>query len=212
MSTPDPAGTLAAARPASLEERVDAALDVCDDVLTVLPALAERLERLERTRAATAGERRSDFRFESYPTPKTAKAAADQRARCDAAWARLTDWVDWLVATYRLTSVVPPCWPEHPAVREELVSLRVAWVGAWADNAAPDAPSAWQDRLFKARARLADGNWGRPRCDGDHDGSGLDTPEQYRQWTGHPARDTALATVRDRTRAALPAPAAGGDL
>jgi hypothetical protein len=197
-------------RPASLEERVDAALDVCDDILAVLPHLVQRLDKLEQAQPTPApGERRSDFRFESYTAPTTEDEHAQQRRRVRNAWQRLTGWVDWLVATYRLTSVIPPCWPEHPAIAEELTSLFVAWIGAWLDSAGPDAPAAWQRRLHEAKARLADGNWGTPRCDGHHDGTGLDLADHYQTWHHNPARAKALIAARDRSLTGLPAAAAG---
>lgn len=198
-------------RPASLDERVDAALDVADDLLTVLPRIVERLETLEQQHApAEPGERRSDFRFDSYPAPDTEGEHQQQRTRVRDAWDRLTSWVDWLVATYRLTSVIPACWPEHPAIIEELVSLRVAWVGAWLDSAGPDAPAAWQHRLHETKARLTDGNWGSSRCSGQHDGTGLDLADHYHIWRSNPAHDKALIAARDRTLAALPAPTSSG--
>lgn len=195
--TPEP-------RPASLDERVDAALDVCDDLLTVIPRIVERLDGLEQQQApGEPGERRSDFRFGHYPTPQSETEHQEQRQRMRDAWDRLTAWVDWLVATYRLTSVVPACWPEHRAIVEELVSLRVAWVAAWQDTAGPDAPAAWQRRLHETSARLADGNWGVPRCDGHHDGTGLDLADHYRTWRTNPAGDKALIAARDRSLDAL---------
>lgn len=189
---------------ASLEERVDAALDVAEDMLTVLPQLVRRLENLERGQPQPAqGEQRSNFRFESYPAPANQEEHAEQMQRIRDAWHKLSGWGDWLIATYRLTSVVPPCWPEHAALVEELASLYIAWVGAWLDTAGPDAPAAWQRRLHETKTRLTDGNWGTPRCDGYHDGTGLDLADHFYTWRANPARDKALIAARDRTLAAL---------
>lgn len=200
-----------AARPATLDERVDAALDVASDLLTVLPRIIARLETLEQHQSpAEPGEQRSDYRFDSYPTRDTQAEHQYQQAQVRHAWDRLAGWVDWLVATYRLTSVIPACWPEHPALIEELVSLRVAWTGAWQDSAGPDAPAAWQRRLHETKARLADGNWGSPRCDGQHDGTGLDLPDHYHTWRNNPTHEKALIAARDRTLAALPSPTGSG--
>lgn len=199
-------------RPASLDERVDAALDVCDDLLTVLPRLVERLDTLEQQQSpGEPGEQRSDFRVDHYPVPHTEADHQQQRRRVQDAWDRLVGWVDWLVATYRLTSVIPACWPEHPAIVEELVGLRVAWITAWQDTASADAPAAWQRRLHETKARLADGNWGVPRCDGHHDGTGVDLADHYHAWRINPVRDKAQIAARDRSLATLPTPATGGD-
>lgn len=198
-------------RPAALDERVDAALDVCDDLLKVLPQLVRRLDKLEQAQPTpAAGERRSDFRFESYPVPTSDDEHAKQQRQVRQAWQRLAGWVDWLAATYRLTSVIPACWPEHPVIVEELKALFVAWVGAWLDSAGPDAPAAWQRRLHDAKARLADGNWGTPRCDGHHDGTGLDLADHYDSWQASSARDKALIAARDRSLAALANSGEGG--
>ncbi|HEX5117842.1 MAG TPA: hypothetical protein VFW65_21885 [Pseudonocardiaceae bacterium] len=185
---------------------------MCDDLLTVLPRLVERLDALEqRQSTGEPSERRSDFRIDHYPVPDTADEREEQHQRVRNAWCRLAAWVDWLVATYRLTSVIPACWPEHPAIVEELVGLRVAWVAAWQDTASADAPAAWQRRLHETKARLVDGNWGVPRCDGHHDSSGLDLADHYHTWHTHPARDKALIAARDRSITTLPAPTIGGD-
>lgn len=210
MTTTDQAA--ADQRPASVEERVDAALDVCDDLLTVLPRLIQRMDTLEQARSALSpGDQASDFRFESYPAPSNQDEHNGQVARVREVWQRLTEWVDWLVATYRLTSVIPACWPEHPAVVEELKALFVAWAGAWLGGAGADAPAGWQRRLHDAKARLADGNWGTPRCCGDHDGTGLDLADHFESWRVNPARDKAIIAARDRSIAALPAVADGGE-
>jgi hypothetical protein len=189
----DPAG--GADREATLEERVNAALDTCNDVLDaleVLPGLLQRVKQLEGNRGSggDAGEAseavaRSDYRFEAYPTPADEAEQEQSRQRATLAWAQLLPWVRWLVATFRLSSVVPACWPLHPAVREELISLRVSWADAWADDAPADAPLVWLERLERARARLGDGNWGMARCDGIHHASGLDNASIYQQWQGH---------------------------
>ena len=36
---------------------------------------------------------------------------------------QLGEWVAWLVARYDLASQVPPCWPLHPALLDELKAL-----------------------------------------------------------------------------------------
>jgi hypothetical protein len=38
-------------------------------------------------------------------------------------WADLGKWVSWFVDRYHLADVVPPCWPRHPALVDELIAL-----------------------------------------------------------------------------------------
>lgn len=41
----------------------------------------------------------------------------------DVSWDDLIQWAEWIIATYRLGRYIPPCWPEHPGVVQELRSL-----------------------------------------------------------------------------------------
>ncbi|GAA3819263.1 hypothetical protein GCM10022273_32300 [Cellulomonas soli] len=66
-------------------------------------------------------------------------------------------WVDWLIDRYRLDQrVIPPCWHEHPELLEELAALHLAWQGAFASTAAPDAPLHWHEHFAAATSRLGD--------------------------------------------------------
>lgn len=189
--------------PATLAEQAAAALTVSEDVLEVLEDVVQRLTAVEDTitehqRRGTGDEKRTDFRFELYPGAKTDKDQAAQVARVRAAWQRLDAWVTWLTGTYRLTSVIPPCWADHTVLREELIGLRVAWTGAWSPRGSHEAVVIWHEKLWQARTRLLDGNWGKARCDGSHDDSGIDLAESYRSWTADVRRDRALIVARDR--------------
>jgi hypothetical protein len=186
-------------RPATLAEQAAAALDVSRDVLTALEELVKRIDALEQAREAGKGlETRTDFRFEQYPPAKTDGDRHSQLERVRRAWQRLDAWVDWLVATYKLTAVIPPCWPEHPTVREELIGLRVAWTGAWTNRASHEAIVIFHEKLTNARNRLLDGNWGNPRCAGQHAETGLDQADQFHAWAATDSRSRALITARDR--------------
>ena len=190
--------------PASLAEQAAAALDVSNDVLTILEQLVPRIEALEQTHQSGVGtENRSDFRFEHYPPVETENDQYAQITRALAAWQRLDSWVDWLVATYKLTAIIPPCWPAHPTVREELIGLRVAWTGAWSPRASDEAIVIFHEKLANARTRLLDGNWGNPRCAGQHDNTGLDLAEQYQAWAATDGRTRALTAARAHAIAQL---------
>lgn len=199
---PPPDQPAAEERPASLAEQAAAALDVSADVLTVLEEVVKRIEALEHAKQSGVGaENRGDYRFEHYPPADTDNDQYGQVRRALAAWERLDAWVDWLVATYKLTAVIPPCWPEHPTIREELIGLRVAWTGAWSPHATGDAIVIFHEKLANARTRLLDGNWGHPRCPGQHDDSGLDLAEQYQAWAATEGCNRALIAARDRALA-----------
>lgn len=191
-------------KPAPLADQVQAALDVCDEVVTVLDDVVRRVTVLEGQRRGGAGpENRAHYRFEFYPPAENTEDEGAQLKKVLGAWQRLDEWVSWLVATYKLTSVVPPCWPEHPGLREELIGLRVAWAGAWTPGSSHEAIVIWHEKLFHARTRMLDGNWGCPRCDSRHDDSGVELAETYHAWTDDPRRSPALIAARDRSIATV---------
>jgi hypothetical protein len=71
--------------------------------------------------------------------------------------ADLRRWVVWLVERYPLDHrTVPDCWPQHAELIEELSALHLAWEGAFATTAPPDAPLQWHERFATARQRLAE--------------------------------------------------------
>lgn len=47
-------------------------------------------------------------------------------------WVELIDWVDWMQTVYAPKSSwwLPPCWPRHPGVVEELAAVHTAWIHA----------------------------------------------------------------------------------
>ncbi len=192
--------------PASLSDQVNACLDVCQMLVESLPPLIDRIVALEKKPKAQPGVRRSDYRFERYPVPADAEEAREQRERVEAAYSALSRWVDWVVATYRMTTEIPACWPEHGVLIEELAALFVSFIGAWQDNASPDAPAAFNERLHRAKTRLGEGNWGIPRCASQHDNTGRDNPQLFKQWATRHAKEAALMAACERTVRALPAP------
>lgn len=221
MTTAEGSGAAGADREAPLDERANEALDTADGVLDMvgalhhrvvateailtqeMPSIDGRLEKLEAKRKGAPGERRSDYRFELYPAAADETELAHQVKHATDALARLAAWVDWLVATYRLTTVVPACWAEHATVFEELVGLLVAWVAAWSDAAGADAVVLWHERLSKAKARLSDGNWGKRQCSGEHDGTGLDLADHFNPWAQNPRKAAALTAAQHRAAATI---------
>jgi hypothetical protein len=58
----------------------------------------------------------------------------------DAWWADLSSWASWTITTFRLTRVFPPCWPQHPALVEELMALWMHWQAVWLPATDATAP------------------------------------------------------------------------
>ncbi|MQA03544.1 MAG: hypothetical protein GEV07_12765 [Streptosporangiales bacterium] len=79
-------------------------------------------------------------------------------------WYELINWVDWMQQAYSLSGQtydpVPPCWPAHQNVVEELAALQASWKAAMVDDVdgagASDASLYWHDRwLYPTRERLS---------------------------------------------------------
>jgi len=91
----------------------------------------------------------------------------------------LDAWLRWFVPRYNLTSLVPPCWTQHPPMVEELSALYAAWRGAYSDPAAnPDAGLTWHEQLDRWRARWA--NWNPDNCNVN-----VHRPTVEVEWSGH---------------------------
>lgn len=79
-----------------------------------------------------------------------------ERVAPEVAWAaqlELAAWVPWLVATFGLESEIPPCWPRHDGLSEELAGLYLGWIGAWSTDSDPAGPLVWHERLYRFRDR-----------------------------------------------------------
>lgn len=69
----------------------------------------------------------------------------------------LTTWLDWLIATHAVDHrTIPPCWPQHPGLVEELSALQTAWHTAYAASAPGTAPLDWHTRFDACRQRLTE--------------------------------------------------------
>lgn len=135
-----------------------------------LPELADRLAAFEDTVADTfealgtsvqaLQERATDAAGAAGSGGRGPRRWAERATAED--WHRLADWVDALNADYSLESsvLVPPCWPAHPGVVEELAGMWRAWFAAQRadEDAAGDGSAelaAWHDRwLWPALRRI----------------------------------------------------------
>ncbi|TCO41028.1 hypothetical protein EV646_116119 [Kribbella antiqua] len=70
---------------------------------------------------------------------------------------RLAEWVAWVIHRYRVDhKTIPPCWPEHGALVEELSALRTYWESCYQDDANPADPLAFHRDLTLTLRRLRD--------------------------------------------------------
>lgn len=133
----------------------DARYDAMGDQLA---ELATRLDEVDRGGGGQADGGGGDGGLD--PTkfqPWSARATAQD-------WYELINWVDWMQQAYSLSGQtydpVPPCWPAHQNVVEELAALQASWKAAMVDDVdgggASDAALYWHDRwLYPTRERLS---------------------------------------------------------
>lgn len=70
---------------------------------------------------------------------------------------QLATWVARLVDRYQLDArTVPPCWPDHGALIEELSALHTAWQSSYALTAPGNAPLVWHASFAACRARMSE--------------------------------------------------------
>lgn len=68
----------------------------------------------------------------------------------------LDPWVRWLVQRYRLDQrEIPPCWPRHGELVEELAALRTARQSAYGQEGPLTGPADWHQTLAATRHRLS---------------------------------------------------------
>jgi len=93
-----------------------------------------------------------------------------------AQWDELVQWVDWMQASYGALPEfdIPPCWPAHPGMVEELAGLFHSWKRAQiADHLAEKTGSndltGWHDRwLWPFRQRAKSGHYRTTNCKDRH--------------------------------------------
>ncbi|MPV51417.1 hypothetical protein GCG21_15640 [Pseudactinotalea sp. HY160] len=70
-------------------------------------------------------------------------------------WHDLAEWTSWLVVRFNIAATtIPPCWPRHTRLVEELTALWSAHQ-LWYDDASPaTGPLTWLRELEWAQTRL----------------------------------------------------------
>ncbi|GAA4259806.1 hypothetical protein GCM10022255_085930 [Dactylosporangium darangshiense] len=137
------------------------------------------------------------------PTPL--RWAELDRPGATALWLWLIDWVGWASRRFGLAADLPPCWPAHPPMVEELTALAAAWHAAYDPRAHPESPLRWLENFARARQRLR--GWDVERCrNGTHVPPATDSawPDGWRET----ALDTAESDLAGRSIPAAPPAAA----
>ena len=91
-------------------------------------------------------------------------------------WDNLIAWVDRLNNHYSLLDdyLIPPCWPAHPGVVEELAGLWRSWtrtmlIDETAEASGDTSLTAWHDRwLWPALTRMKSGHYRTTNCRDQH--------------------------------------------
>ncbi|MDO5498636.1 MAG: hypothetical protein Q4F67_03030 [Propionibacteriaceae bacterium] len=139
------------------EEFAQRVVDVETSLLAVLGQVktlekgAERLDAVEKTLQALAKEVQTLRPAKQREKDWVPVAWTDRASREE--WSELVAWVDWLRGTYDVTDVraIPPCWPAHRGLANDLSALHQAWIGAQrADHDKKDHQALihWHDRWF----------------------------------------------------------------
>ena len=80
-------------------------------------------------------------------------------------WHDLTTWTVWAIRTFRLGRTFPPCWPQHPALVEELTALWLFWQGVWLPALDPGQPINFLQHLDWSLCRVE--RWWKVPCTTD---------------------------------------------
>ncbi len=107
-----------------------------------------------REALAKTGDPMNDiYDLGGIPRPVRWHSLRGQKAHQE--WSRLIPWVAWLTDRYALPpTLIPPCWPHHGALVEELTALRGAYEVAYDDTQAATAMLDWHAMFAMARTRL----------------------------------------------------------
>lgn len=125
-------------------------------------AMGDHLAELTTRVDALAGDSGDGDGEQDEPDPASLRSWTARATREE--WAELVRWVDWMQEMYSVSGhpmdPVPPCWPAHRNVAEELAALHASWIAALTDEAnakgVSDASLYWHDRwLWPTRERLS---------------------------------------------------------
>lgn len=118
----------------------------------------ERLDDLEKTLLELAKETRKQQAAKQRERDWVPVAWTDRASQEE--WRDLVAWVDWLRGTYDVIDErsIPPCWPAHRGLANELAALHRSWIAAQKsdhDEKDHQALMHWHDRwLAPAMARV----------------------------------------------------------
>ena len=160
---------------AELTTRLDGTEDAVAAALDTLTAAVADLKT--QLTALLAKEREKDV------PPRRWAARATRKD-----WDALAAWVDQLNASYSLLGdhTIPPCWPAHPGVVEELAGLHRSWTRALindelAKNNGANDLTAWHDRwLWPCLRRMKTGHYRTTNCRDRHHPENTLTKMTYR--------------------------------
>lgn len=170
-STPGPAGgpgsfterlTLIENGLEALAGRLD---DTEDAIATTLETIGGEIAELKANLAQLLAQEREPVK----PCRWAARASRED-------WDNLVDWVDQLNSDYSLLTdyTIPPCWPAHPGVVEELAGLWRSWVHAVINDARAKKQgssnlAAWHDRwLWPGLERIKTTHYRTTNCRPHH--------------------------------------------
>jgi len=81
----------------------------------------------------------------------------------------VADWIEWLLTRYPLSHAMPPCWPDHPEMVEEIVAAHQAWTSAYrSSDASPYGPAEWHERWLPGLEQRLTTRWKARRCEDGH--------------------------------------------
>ncbi len=139
--------------------------DTEDAIATTLETIGGEITDLKANLAQLIAQERELVK----PRRWAARASRDD-------WNNLVNWVDELTGDCSLLSdyTIPPCWPAHPGVVEELAGLWRSWIHAVINDARAKKHgsadlTAWHDRwLWPCLVRLKSGHYRITNCRQQH--------------------------------------------
>jgi hypothetical protein len=161
--------------------RMAGKLDRLERNLADLAPLRAQVEAHTRTLADLADliRRISSAHAAAAAPESSAPAATDPDEGVPPEWLTVTDpaqavlWLadldQWTRDVWVQYQPIPPCWPWHPSIVAELLTVRVTWAAATAAGASPADLGTWHDRWRPGTAhRISKWMAGCERSGGQH--------------------------------------------